>query len=236
MDPTLTDPERRVLLSLFSFRGRNTNTVWPSLGAIAERSQLNDQTRVSKLTASLSKKGWLTKKKRGFTGCNEYVLTVPERLTNLDPAAKLEEDAKLGPDTNSNLDSAAKSNLDPAAKYKEQTNEQTKEQGTGDISDERSPKQRVPFQKIVDLYHECLPELPRCEELTEARKGAIRQRWQNNLTELDHWRNFFEYVSGSDFLMGRAEPRPGKRPFRASLEWITKHGNYAKIKEGAYHG
>lgn len=113
----------------------------------------------------------------------------------------------------------------------------------GDISSEMPPprppdkRKRVPFQQIVDLYHETLPNLPRCEELTNARKGAIRQRHQENLGEsLDNWRNFFEYVGESLFLTGRTEPRDGKRPFRANLEWITKQGNYVKIKEGQYHG
>ncbi|WP_299948065.1 helix-turn-helix domain-containing protein [uncultured Microbulbifer sp.] len=124
-DGRLTDPERRVLFSLFSFRGKDTNTVWPSLESLAERAQIKDKTRVSKLTKALSEKGWLKKKKRGFTGGNEYTLTVP---ANLDSETKLVSETKLGGDTNSNLDSETKSNLDSAAKNKEQTNEQTIEQ------------------------------------------------------------------------------------------------------------
>jgi len=127
-DRAITDPERRVLLALFSFRGKNTNTVWPSVMNIAERAGVKDHTRVSKLTSSLASKGWLTKKKRGFTGCNEYELTVPERLANLDSDANLVSQSNMGRDAASNLDSDAKSNLDSDAKYKEQTNEQTNEQ------------------------------------------------------------------------------------------------------------
>lgn len=131
-DARLTDPERRVLLALFSFRGRDTNTVWPSLKNIAELAHINDHTRISKLTKSLEGKGWLTKKKRGFTGGNEYTLTVPEMATkmddsNLDCDANLAPDTKLAPDTNSNLDCDTNSNLDSAAKYKEQTIEHTNE-------------------------------------------------------------------------------------------------------------
>ncbi|MFA5387723.1 MAG: helix-turn-helix domain-containing protein, partial [Candidatus Paceibacterota bacterium] len=124
-DALLSDPERRVLLSLFSFRGKNTNTVWPSVESIAERANINDHTRVSKLTASLASKGWLTKKKRGFTGGNEYKLDVPARL---DTSTNLDSDAKLVPDTKPNLDSDASSNLDSDAKYKEETSEQTSEE------------------------------------------------------------------------------------------------------------
>lgn len=74
-DSLLSDPERRVLLALFSYRGKVTELVFPSLDALSERSNINDKTRISKITTSLAKKGWLTKKKKGFTGCNQYTMT-----------------------------------------------------------------------------------------------------------------------------------------------------------------
>lgn len=147
-DDRLTDPERRVLLALFSFRGKNTNTVWPGLAAIAKRALINDATRVSKLTTSLAQKGWLTKKKRGFTGCNEYTLIVPE-VDACEP--NLDCGAKLGWDTNSNLDSDTNSNLDCGAKYKEQTKEQTIEQTSTDEAGGIAPIQYL-FDQFWDAY------------------------------------------------------------------------------------
>jgi hypothetical protein len=107
-DSLLSDPERRVLLALFSYRGKVTELVFPSLDALAERSNIKDKTRVSKITTSLAKKGWLTKKKKGFTGCNQYTMCMPERLTNLDSQTKLAPQTKLDANTNSNLDSDTK--------------------------------------------------------------------------------------------------------------------------------
>ena len=107
-DSMLSDPERRVLLALFSYRGKVTELVFPSLEALSERSNINDKTRISKITTSLAKKGWLTKKKKGFTGCNQYTMCMPERLTNLDSETNLALETNLVPDTNSNLDSDAK--------------------------------------------------------------------------------------------------------------------------------
>ena len=104
-DAMLSDPERRVLLALFSYRGKVTELVFPSLEALSERSNISDKTRISKITTSLAKKGWLTKKKRGFTGCNQYTMCMPERLTNLDLETNLALETNLVPDTNSNLDS-----------------------------------------------------------------------------------------------------------------------------------
>lgn len=122
---SLTEVERRVLLVLYSFRGKNTEVVFPGIDAIADRAGYKDKTRVSKITSSLARKGWLEKRKKGFTGCNSYRLIVPEHESedpNLDPDAKLDQEAKP------NLDSGTNPNLDPDAKYKEQTIEQTIEE------------------------------------------------------------------------------------------------------------
>ena len=136
-DSRLTDPERRVLLALFSFRDKTTNTVWPSIGKLADRANLKDKTRVSKLTRNLCEKGWLTKKKRGFTGGNAYTLLFPSIL---------DSEAKLGGDANSNLDSDTNSNLDSAAKCKEQTKEQTIYQAIETLPESpRTPKKKNGF-------------------------------------------------------------------------------------------
>ena len=106
----------------------------------------------------------------------------------------------------------------------------------GDVRVLRKRRPPVPFAEIVDLYHQCLPELPRVEKLTKTREGYIRQRWQEDLTDLSHWRHYFDFVRQSAFLMGRSKPSNGKPPFRADLEWITRPNNYAKIAEEKYHG
>lgn len=93
----------------------------------------------------------------------------------------------------------------------------------------------IPVARIVDLYHERLPELPRVEKLTRARRGYIQQRWREDLPSLDSWENFFADVRKSSFLMGKANAMNGKPPFLASLDWITRPENFAKIAEGKYH-
>lgn len=126
-DELLSDPERRVLLALFSFRGKTTELVWPSTEEIAGRANIKDKTWISKLTKSLSEKGWLEKRKRGFTGGNEYKLKLPARFCE-DASPNLDSEPKLGANTNSNLGSQSNSNLDSEPKCNEQTIEQTNEQ------------------------------------------------------------------------------------------------------------
>ncbi len=97
-------------------------------------------------------------------------------------------------------------------------------------------RSNCPVSKIVALYHELRPELPACQKVTPKRRGQIQQRWREDLTDLDDWRQFFTDVGRSDFLMGRTPASNGHRIFRADLEWLTNPTNYAKIIEGKYNG
>ena len=99
------------------------------------------------------------------------------------------------------------------------------------------PAARVPYQKIVDAYHDRLPELCQVRKLTETRKRYIKKLWvDGSLDDMTNWENFFDYVSESDFLMGKAKGRNGGAPWQADLEWITKPANFVKILEGKYNG
>lgn len=159
-DSRLSDPERRVLLALYSFYNKETKLAFPSITVLAERANIKDKTRVSKITTSLAEKGWLTKKKKGFTGCNVYKLCLPECLSNLDSDANLVLDA--------NLDSDASSNLDSDAKCEVGTRDQL--QVTDHITDHinntphKPPKGKKPCKKKV-LAKDF--ELPSCVTETE---------------------------------------------------------------------
>ena len=94
----------------------------------------------------------------------------------------------------------------------------------------------VPNQKIIDKWNALAARLglPQTIKTTTALKGQIRQRWKDMPT-LDRWDNFFEYVASNDFLAGRSQPGAGRdKPFRSTLLWITKEGNFAKIAAKEY--
>ncbi len=92
----------------------------------------------------------------------------------------------------------------------------------------------VPFDKIQALYNEILPDLPTCRFMTEKRKKHIKTCWKHEPGRTDtveFWKELFEFISQSDFLMGRT-----KDPFNGcDLEWITKSSNFVKIREGKYN-
>lgn len=92
----------------------------------------------------------------------------------------------------------------------------------------------IPFEKILNLYHESLPELPRCIKLTQTRRGYMRQRWLEDLPDLEAWKKYFEIVRASRFLMGKTPPRNGSPPFRATLDWLCRPENCCKVVEGKY--
>jgi hypothetical protein len=250
-DQRLSDPERRVLLALFSFRGRDTNTVWPSLPALGAVALIKDPARVSKLTSSLAKKGWLTKRKKGFTGCNEYSLMVPpeaafegleEDVELLAAHANLAPQTKLGGGTKSNLVCETKSNLVSETKYKEQTIEHTNEQVIpGDKSPESQPAdsgvlptggQPCPHREIIALYHELLPELQGVlvERWDGQRAKDLAARWRESPKHQSaaFWRWFFGQVRKRRFYLGEND-----RGWRADLGWLVKRANFDKILEAA---
>jgi len=106
---------------------------------------------------------------------------------------------------------------------------------------EAKPKRRkrteppVPKDEIVELYHEVLPTLSRVLVLSDERERHIRARWKENLEGLDMWREYFEIVSRSKFLMGKVSGQ-GRRPFKADFDWLIREQNMAKVYEGKYHG
>lgn len=97
-------------------------------------------------------------------------------------------------------------------------------------------KNNIPYAEIVTLYHETLPELPKIAKLTKQRQGYIRQRWLEDLPDMDSWRQYFGVVRKSKFLMGKANGSGGRPPFRADLTWLCRPENIVKVIEGKYHG
>jgi len=78
-----------------------------------------------------------------------------------------------------------------------------------------SPTERVavPHQKIVDLYHEYCPALPRVKVINNKRQAALRARWKTFSVEvkgkeeffndLYTWERYFKFITNNcPFLLG----------------------------------
>lgn len=88
--------------------------------------------------------------------------------------------------------------------------------------------------KVIDVYHELLPGLPRVKDWTEARRRLLDARICECVkrgkpaTAISYWREFFETVAASDFLCGR------KTEWRADLEWLITKKNFTRVIEQKY--
>lgn len=103
--------------------------------------------------------------------------------------------------------------------YKDTKKTNTKELNTNRLNTD--------YNKIVALYHEHCPSLPKVVKLTDVRKRAIKTRLKT-YTE-DDLVTAFDKAEASDFL------RKGSGTWNgASFDWIMNPRNIVKILEGNY--
>lgn len=118
----------------------------------------------------------------------------------------------------------------------EQEQEQDKEEYMSTIPIADLPANgHCPHEKIIALYHQTLPVLPRVRVWTDARKKHLASRWKEDAERqnLAWWEKFFAYIGTCRFLTGKTTGRDG-RSFLASLDWIVLPENFVKIIEGKY--
>lgn len=108
-----------------------------------------------------------------------------------------------------------------------------------------------PHRAIIDLYHQCMPTLPRVKVSRwsgSASEESLRVRWKEGISAREGWfrygttdegiavwRRFFETCEQSDFLTGRVAPSAGRdRAFIADLHWLLKRANFDKVLSNNY--
>lgn len=105
-----------------------------------------------------------------------------------------------------------------------------------------------PVSRIVELYHSCMPNNPKCKVLDQKRTTAIRARWKqasvltcspfgySTVSDgLEAWKKFFEVCAESKFLTGQSQPQSGKPPFIADIDFLFSPSGFAKCLENKYH-
>jgi len=105
-----------------------------------------------------------------------------------------------------------------------------------------SPKgEGVPFQEIVDLYHEHLPMLPKVVNINDTRKRAMKSRWSESVNiptandvismkcnSLDFWARYFKRAANQPFLTGDVTE------WAADFDFLVKKTNFIKVIENKY--
>ena len=98
-------------------------------------------------------------------------------------------------------------------------------------AEEPRNRKTIPYQEIVDAYHETLPMLPRIREMTDQRRKAIAARWGSSpeRQNLEWWRQYYHAVAESGFLLGENE-----RGWVASFDFLLREQKMVMVLEGRY--
>jgi len=109
----------------------------------------------------------------------------------------------------------------------EEEGEEEKENYLRENSSSCSP---VPYQKIVDSYHNNFPLGPKVKLITEKRKKSMKARWLNGSNGMDFWDTYFAHASESKFLTGIND-----RNWIADLDFFIRPDTATFMQEGKYH-
>lgn len=117
-------------------------------------------------------------------------------------------------------------------------------------TDYKEPKKNIsshpdcPHGKLIDLFGDKVPELPKPRVWTDKRMKDMAARWKWVMSQKDEsgqpkhqtaddgiqfFGRFFDYVATSDFLTGRNGAWA-----KCDLPWLMKEENFAKVIEGQY--
>lgn len=97
-----------------------------------------------------------------------------------------------------------------------------------DVSCLSPPRPCVPYDAIMELYNKTCRSLPRINEMTDARKKAVRSRFTKGYTMQD-FEALFNKAEASSFLNGT-----NGRGWSANFDWLIKEANMVKTLEGNY--
>ncbi|MEQ2025392.1 replication protein [Xenorhabdus szentirmaii] len=123
----------------------------------------------------------------------------------------------------------------------------------GEFSDENNPPQPVkktpskksepvPYQAMINAYHEILPEMARVTVLRDGRKAKMRTFWQrankeyqtqhNRSFTLDNWKGYLRYISEHCRWMMEKRPNGKGGHWKAkNLDYLITDQCYVSVKE-----
>lgn len=97
---------------------------------------------------------------------------------------------------------------------------------------------QVPYQDVLDLYHEHCTNLPTVKIFTDKRKQKLKTFWlkSEKHRELSFYKNYFAHVNQLDFLIGNIDDYGNRqKPWKADFEWLVNIDNLSKVIEGKYN-
>jgi hypothetical protein len=101
--------------------------------------------------------------------------------------------------------------------------------GSISIYDTNSQRESIPYEVIVQLYHDICTTMPKISIITAERKKTIKTRWKQSGSDMNSFEAVFLKAAASDFLSGRDGKWTG-----CNFDWLIKSANFVKVGEGIY--
>lgn len=186
-DKRLTLEQTRVLIALFSFRNKVTNTVWPSRAAIAERTGMHPS-NISSATTALVALGWLAKDGLGgHSKATRYTLCSPDlepkkvaqpAAPTVAQSATVAEQATVAASATQTVAHSATPPLADQATRKEQSIEES-------IEEKKTRRVTAPAFALPDWINQSHWDV---WHSTAKRKSATPEQKKLAVDKLDAWR------------------------------------------------
>ena len=108
------------------------------------------------------------------------------------------------------------------------------------------PEIPCPYARIVELYHDLLPSLPKAKLMTDARQRGMRKRWgwvlsstkgdgsrrATNADEGLQWfAGYFGRAAENDFLMGRTPRAAEHKDWRCDIDFLMTDKGLRQVIE-----
>ena len=122
---------------------------------------------------------------------------------------------------------SCKTNSKVNSKVNVSTLEEDKEKDKEKDKEGERDKEKIDYQKIVNMYNDTCVSFPKLTKLSETRKKSIRARL--NTYTYEDFQTLFSKAESSDFLKGK-----NSRDWQATFDWLIKDNNMAKTLDGNY--
>lgn len=105
------------------------------------------------------------------------------------------------------------------------------QESIGEISivEDKDTRNKVPYEKIKDLFHEICISYPKILKLNDTRKKTIKARYLEYGGDIEIFKELFAKAEESNFLKGNNDNN-----WKASFDWLIKPQNMIKVLEGNY--
>lgn len=255
---SLEDPREALLLVVLAdYYNDKTCQCNPSRDTLKKRARIGNNNTLTAKLSTLQKKGLITVySQNGKSNCYRLKLestleteSPPSSEMNHLPSSELNHEPINEPIKEPINTFVRRADPGSPDEQKDAVNESEKFNLT-EPKEELTPKQRsaqigshCPHEKIISLYHECLPMLPTVRIWSEDRRKTLAARWRTLVNDkgyqseeegLGWFKRLFGYIRRSRFLTGETPQKEG-HTWRPDLEWIIKPKNLTKIIEGKYH-